>query len=80
MSVISDFYPAFAELDEYEAFSVLATVETAVIGGEDDVITPIKHTDRSSSCCRARTSDGCPTAATWGSSSTTTSSTGCCRT
>jgi pimeloyl-ACP methyl ester carboxylesterase len=46
MSVVSDFYPAFAELDEYEAFNVLATVETAVIGGEDDVITPIKHTDK----------------------------------
>jgi pimeloyl-ACP methyl ester carboxylesterase len=46
MSVISDFYPAFAELDEYEAFDVLATVETAVIGGEDDAITPIKHTDK----------------------------------
>ena len=46
MSVISDFYPAFAELDEYDAFSVLATVETAVIGGEDDAITPIKHTDK----------------------------------
>lgn len=46
MSVISDFYPAFAELDEYEAFDVLATVETAVIGGEDDAITPIRHTDK----------------------------------
>jgi pimeloyl-ACP methyl ester carboxylesterase len=46
MSVISDFYPAFAELDEYDAFSVLATVETAVIGGEDDAITPIRHTDK----------------------------------
>ena len=46
MSVISDFYPAFAELDEYDAFNVLATVETAVIGGEDDAITPIKHTDK----------------------------------
>ena len=46
MSVISDFYPAFAELDEYEAFDVLARVETAVIGGEDDAITPIKHTDK----------------------------------
>lgn len=46
MSVISDFYPAFAELDEYDAFQVLATVETAVIGGEDDAITPIKHTDK----------------------------------
>ena len=46
MSVISDFYPGFADLDEYEAFSVLSTVETAVIGGEDDAITPIKHTDK----------------------------------
>ena len=46
MSVISDYYPAFAELDEYAAFPVLETVETAVIGGEDDVITPIKHTDK----------------------------------
>jgi pimeloyl-ACP methyl ester carboxylesterase len=45
-SVITDFYPGFAELDEYEAFTVLATVETAVIGGEDDSITPIKHTDK----------------------------------
>ena len=25
---------------------MLATVETAVIGGEDDMITPIKHTDK----------------------------------
>ena len=46
MSVISDFYPSFAELDEYAAFAVLSTVETAVIGGEDDSITPIKHTDK----------------------------------
>ncbi len=46
MSVIADFYPGFAELDEYEAFAMLATVETAVIGGEDDMITPIKHTDK----------------------------------
>ncbi|BAK34218.1 peptidase S33 family protein [Microlunatus phosphovorus NM-1] len=46
MSVISDFYPAFAELDEYEAFQVLSQVETAVIGGEDDAITPVRHTDK----------------------------------
>jgi len=46
MSVISDFYPTFADLDEYDAFKVLTTVETAVIGGEDDSITPIKHTDK----------------------------------
>lgn len=46
MSVSSDFYPTFAELDEYEAFATLARVETAVIGGEDDAITPIRHTDK----------------------------------
>ncbi|MFT4166406.1 MAG: alpha/beta hydrolase [Microlunatus sp.] len=46
MSVISDFYPTFAELDEYDAFKVLAQVETAVIGGEDDAITPVRHTDK----------------------------------
>ena len=46
LDVLADFYPAFAELDEYEAFEVLRKVETAVIGGEDDVITPVHHTDR----------------------------------
>jgi pimeloyl-ACP methyl ester carboxylesterase len=46
LEVLADFYPAFAELDEYEAFDVLRRVETAVIGGEDDSITPVHHTDR----------------------------------
>jgi pimeloyl-ACP methyl ester carboxylesterase len=46
IDVLGDFYPAFAELDEYEAFEVLRKVETAVIGGEDDMITPVHHTDR----------------------------------
>ena len=46
LEVIADFYPAFAELDEYEAFHVLRRVETAVIGGEDDTVTPVHHTDR----------------------------------
>ena len=46
LEVVADFYPAFAELDEYEAFDVLRRVETAVIGGEDDTITPVHHTDR----------------------------------
>ncbi|SDT25372.1 Pimeloyl-ACP methyl ester carboxylesterase [Friedmanniella luteola] len=45
VGVVADFYPGFAELDEYEAFAVLSTVETAVVGGEDDVITPVTHTD-----------------------------------
>jgi pimeloyl-ACP methyl ester carboxylesterase len=46
LEVLADFYPGFAELDEYEALAVLRTVATAVVGGEDDVITPVDHTDR----------------------------------
>ena len=46
LEVVADFYPAFAELDEYEALAVLRSVETAVVGGEDDVITPVDHTDK----------------------------------
>jgi pimeloyl-ACP methyl ester carboxylesterase len=46
LEVVADFYPAFAEVDEFEAFATLATVPTAVVGGEDDMITPVNHTDR----------------------------------
>jgi pimeloyl-ACP methyl ester carboxylesterase len=46
LEVVADYYPAFSELDEFEAFATLSTVETAVVGGEDDVITPVNHTDR----------------------------------
>ena len=46
LEVVADFYPGFAELDEYAAFAVLSTVESAVVGGEDDVITPVMHTDK----------------------------------
>jgi pimeloyl-ACP methyl ester carboxylesterase len=46
LEVVADFYPAFAELDEYEALATLRTVETAVVGGEDDMITPVAHTER----------------------------------
>lgn len=46
LEVVADYYPAFSELDEYEAFATLSRVETAVVGGEDDVITPVRHTDR----------------------------------
>ncbi len=46
LEVIMDFYPAFTELDEYVAFSTLTRVQTVVIGGADDLITPISHTDR----------------------------------
>jgi pimeloyl-ACP methyl ester carboxylesterase len=46
LEVVADFYPAFGQLDEFVAFSVLSQVETAVVGGIDDVITPIRYTDR----------------------------------
>ena len=46
LEVIADFYPTFAELDEYRAFEVLRRVPCAVVGGEDDVITPIEHTEK----------------------------------
>ncbi len=46
LEVVADFYPAFAELDEYEAFETLRPLPTAVICGIDDMITPIEHTDR----------------------------------
>lgn len=45
LEVVADFYPTFSELDEYEAFAVMARVPCAVVGGVDDVITPIEHTD-----------------------------------
>lgn len=46
VEVVADFFPAFGELDEFVAFTVLSQVETAVVGGVDDVITPIRYTDR----------------------------------
>ncbi|MGJ3507842.1 alpha/beta fold hydrolase [Enemella sp. A6] len=47
LDVAADFYPvAFAEVDEYASFEVLSRVETAVIGGMDDLFTPASHTER----------------------------------
>ncbi|HEY6684775.1 MAG TPA: alpha/beta hydrolase [Propionibacteriaceae bacterium] len=46
LEVVADYYPAFAEMDEFRALEVLSTVPTVVVGGEDDVITPIEHTAR----------------------------------
>ena len=46
LEVIADFYPTFSELDEYQAFEVLSRIPSAVIGGEDDLFTPVTHTDR----------------------------------
>lgn len=45
LEVVADFYPAFSELDEFAAFDVLGRVPCAVVGGIDDMITPIEHTD-----------------------------------
>ena len=47
LEVVADFYPAFAELDEYEALrGARPAYRSLVIGGEDDMITPVEHTDR----------------------------------
>lgn len=46
LAVVADFYPAFSEVDETAAFSVLAGVETSVIGGREDAITPLVHTQQ----------------------------------
>lgn len=45
LQTVADFYPAFSELDETAAFEVLAGVETAVVGGREDDITPVEHTE-----------------------------------
>jgi pimeloyl-ACP methyl ester carboxylesterase len=44
--VVADFYPGFAELDAYAALDVIGRVPCAVVGGVDDMITPIEHTDK----------------------------------
>ena len=46
LQAVSDYYPAFDEVDEYRALEVLRRVPTAVVGGEDDLVTPLDHTDR----------------------------------
>ena len=46
LEVVADYFPAFEEVDEFRALEVLSTVPTVVVGGEDDVITPIEHTAR----------------------------------
>jgi pimeloyl-ACP methyl ester carboxylesterase len=46
LQVVADYYPGFSEVDEFAAFETLSTVETAVVGGEDDVITPVNYTER----------------------------------
>src|SRR5215207_10187441 len=46
LEVIADFYPTFAELDEYKALAGLSKLPVLIIGGEDDLFTPVAHTDR----------------------------------
>jgi pimeloyl-ACP methyl ester carboxylesterase len=44
--VVSDFYPAFNQLDEYAALKTISKLPSLVLGGEDDLITPVDHTAR----------------------------------
>ena len=46
LEVVADFYPAFGELNEYEALAGLSKLPVVVIGGEDDLFTPVSHTER----------------------------------
>jgi pimeloyl-ACP methyl ester carboxylesterase len=46
LEVVADYFPAFHDLDEFRALEVLSVVPTLVVGGENDVITPIEHTAR----------------------------------
>jgi pimeloyl-ACP methyl ester carboxylesterase len=46
LEVVADFYPAFGELNEYQALAGLSRLPVLVIGGEDDLFTPVAHTDR----------------------------------
>ncbi|HLL63087.1 MAG TPA: alpha/beta hydrolase [Propionibacteriaceae bacterium] len=46
LDVVADFYPAFRELDEYEALDGLSKLPVLVVGGENDLFTPVVHTDR----------------------------------
>ena len=46
LEVVADFYPAFDELDEYAALAGIGRVPTVVIGGEDDMFTPVDHMEQ----------------------------------
>jgi pimeloyl-ACP methyl ester carboxylesterase len=46
LEVVADYYPAIGELDEYQALEIVSKVPTVVVGGENDMITPIEHTAR----------------------------------
>ena len=46
LEVVADYYPAIGELNEYRALEIVSKVPTVVVGGENDMITPIEHTAR----------------------------------
>jgi pimeloyl-ACP methyl ester carboxylesterase len=46
LEVVADFYHTFDELDEYAALAGIGGVPTVVVGGEDDLFTPIAHTEK----------------------------------
>ena len=46
LEVVADYYPAIGELNEYQALEIVSKVPTVVVGGENDMITPIEHTAR----------------------------------
>ncbi len=46
LEVVADFYRTFDELDEYQALPGLSRLPVVVVGGEDDLFTPVAHTDR----------------------------------
>jgi pimeloyl-ACP methyl ester carboxylesterase len=46
LEVVADYYPAIGELDEFGALGIVSTVPAVVVGGENDMITPIEHTAR----------------------------------
>ncbi|MGW5364325.1 alpha/beta fold hydrolase [Actinopolymorpha pittospori] len=43
IEVVADFFPGFATHDKYHALRALDGVETLVIGGRNDLITPVEH-------------------------------------
>ncbi|GAA2755005.1 alpha/beta fold hydrolase [Actinopolymorpha rutila] len=43
IEVVADFYPGFAQHDKYHALEALHGVETLVMGGREDLITPVEH-------------------------------------
>jgi pimeloyl-ACP methyl ester carboxylesterase len=45
ISVIADFYPIFALHDKYDALEVLQRVECVVVCGDDDHLTPFRHSE-----------------------------------